>query len=339
MEFIKFESLGRDAWDAYIDQIQGATFAYTAVNIEFELDFSEKKIQNESFLAIQDNHPIAVVILYFETNSAGETTSGWSGHYCKAPYVTSGISLKLREKYIKEIMLYIDKMADEYHCKHRNFAMDPLCNPEQRDKLYNYNYFMKYGYKEELGLSQILDLRQSEKELYAEIRKGHKSDIKRGKKYEIELYDNKNMTEDKIELYRKIYEEDAGRVTRNSQMYMHYYAFIKEKKAVIAFAKVEEEYVGVLIATFYKDTAYYSSYAERTERLEGVPVGHALQWEIIKYLKEHGIAFYEMGEQVFGTYEKGTEEAKLVNISAYKRGFGGYTVPVFKGKKESLEGL
>lgn len=334
MEFVKYESVGRDAWDRYIEQIQGVTFGYTAVNIEFEINFSEKEIKNESFLVLQDTHPVAAVILYFEENSEGKSITGWSGHYCKAPYVTSEISLKLREKYIKEIMNYIDKMADKYNCKYMNFTMDPLCNPEQRDKLYNYNYFMKYGYKDELGLSQILDLRQSEKELYADIRKGHKSDIKRGQKYEIEIYDNKNITEDKIELYRDIYEEDAGRVTRNSQMYMHYYEFIKEKKGVIAFAKIKNEYVGVLIATFYKNRAYYSSYAELTGHLEGVPVGHVLQWETIKYLKEHGIEFYEMGEQVFGTYEKGTEEAKLVNISNYKRGFGGYTVPVFKGKKK-----
>lgn len=334
MEFIKYESLGRDAWDDYIEQIQGVTFSYTAINIEFELDFSETKINNESFLALQDNQPVAVVILYFERHSEEGTTTGWGGHYCKAPYVSKGISLRLREKYIKEIMFYIDNISEQYQCKDMKFRMDPLINPEQRDKLYNYNYMMKYGYKGDLDLSQMLDLRHSEQELYADIRKGHKSDIKRGKKYEIEIYDNKNMTKDKIVLYRKIYEEDAGRVTRNSQMYMHYYEFIRDKKGVIAFAKVEGEYVGVLIATFYKNTAYYSSYAERTNQLEGVPVGHVLQWETIKYLKQHGIEFYEMGEQVFGSYEKGTEEAKLVNIATYKRGFGGYTVPVFKGEKK-----
>ena len=54
---------------------------------------------------------------------------------------------------------------------------------------------------------------------------------------------------------------------------------------------------------------------------------------MIKYLKAHEIEFYEMGEQIFGKYEKGTEEEKLVNISTYKREFGGYTVPVFRGIK------
>lgn len=41
--------------------------------------------------------------------------------------------------------------------------------------------------------------------------------------------------------------------------------------------------------------------------------------------------FYNIGEQVFEKSEKVSE--KEVNISLFKRGFGGYTVSSFSGEK------
>ena len=54
---------------------------------------------------------------------------------------------------------------------------------------------------------------------------------------------------------------------------------------------------------------------------------------MIKYLKKIGVQFYEMGEQVFGNTHYASYDQKLINISTFKREFGGYTIEEFRGVK------
>lgn len=332
MQFIKFTETESEQWDSYLCQIKGSTFNYTAAKINFDVEYSTVMLLNESVICLVDKKPVVVVLLYVEHPKENEYSISWSNSYVPVPIVDQKLSYRHQEKYLEQALEYVEKTAKNLQCSSVKFRFDPLSNPESREKLYSYNYLIKKFYLDKSSLTQILDLQKEETELWSDIRKGHKSDIKRGN-YEIEFYDKTNMSQNIIEEYKKIYELDAGKVTRNSQMYQHYYNFVVDEKAIIALAKKNGENVAVLIATFYKDTAYYSSYAELTEKLSGIPVGHQLQWNTMLELKRRGIHYYEIGEQVFGSYEKGTEEAKLVNISNFKRGFGGYTVPFFRGVK------
>ena len=331
MECLKYIQLEHQRWDEYIAKIEGSTFSYTSVKINFDVEYSLFLKENESMILLEDNQPIAAVILYIEEYN-GTYSVSWSKGYVPLPVIHQGLTYKQQEKIMKKSLEYIEKIAGEYGCQSILLRFDPLVNPANTSKLYNYNVLLKEQYQDKSTLTQMIDLRQEEKILRSEIRKGHKSDIKRGR-CQITFYDKDNITESIIEEYKRIYELDAGKVTRNSEMYMHYYNFVKAGEGLVALANCEGENVAVLIATLYKDTAYYSSYAELTEQLQGKPAGHQLQWNTILELKQRGIAFYEIGEQVFGEYPRGSEEAKLVNISAFKRGFGGYTTAMFRGEK------
>lgn len=336
MEVIKFNDMNSLDWNQYMDQLEGSSFAYLAENILFQIEYAKNVIANESFVLMENKKIVGIACIYIYQNEKKERNISWGGRYCPAPIVNQQLDYKSQEKYVKSIMKKVDEIAQEYQCKNCYLKFEPIANAENQCKILNYNYLMKYDYKDQTVLTQILDIRESLDTLYGEVRKGHKSDIKKGEEYEIEFYDKENITEEKVRLYREIYESDAGMVTRNSEMWYHYYKFVKHGYGVIGFAKKEEKYVAVIIVTYYKNMAYYSSYAELTDELNGRPVGHVLQWKTIQYLKEQGIEFYEIGEQVFGNYERGTEEAKLVNISNFKRGFGGYTVPNFMGVKSFL---
>lgn len=332
MEIKYYDELTSEQWDNYVEQVKGSTFSYVSKKIEFDVDYSQYMLSNESAIFLVDKKPVSVVIAYVEKTNESENIIGWSGGYAPIPMICQSLDYKVQEKYMERSLEYIETVALEYGCKKILLRFDPLSNPESWCKLYNYNVLIKKCYVDKSSLTQMIDLSLEENELKSMIRKGHKSNIKRGK-YQIEFYDNTNMKQEVIEEYKRIYELDAGKVTRNSQMYQHYYNFVKDGKGIVALAKKDGENVAVLIATFYKGTAYYSSYAEMTEELDGIPVGHQLQWNTMLELKRRKIHYYEIGEQVFGNYEKGSEEAKLVNISNFKHGFGGYTLPFFRGIK------
>lgn len=332
MNFIKYSDLSKDEWNRYIDRINGITFNYTAEKISFDLEYSKNIIANETFVALENKRPIAAAQIYIEKYSDHFQIS-WNGSYCCAPYIDVGLDYMIQEKVAKKLLANIDAIAKKYQCKKIMLKQDPLGNPDQSSTFYNYNFLLKHEYIDESGMTQLIDLRKNVNKLYADVRKGHKSDIKRGNLYDVKIYDQHNITDEMIELYKDIYEADAGRVTRNSELYQYYLEFIKNGKGMAAFGSVHGQEVGVAIVTIYKNTAYYSSYGELEQELNHVPIGHILQWKIINYLKEHGIEYYEMGEQVFGKTHYSDPDIKLINISNFKRGFGGYTVPFWRGVK------
>ena len=335
MNIIKMKDVGKEQWEKYLNEIEGASFVYTAQNAYFHIEYAEHIIANESFIGIQDNRPLVAANIYVYEDEQGHRSLSWGRRCCPAPIVDQRMDYMQQEKYIKYAMKEIENIKESYQCEEIYLKFEPIANPHHQCKILNYNYLVKYGYKDTSSLTQILDLRKSTEELERELTQNHRRNIKKVLgKFSFEFYDRKNVTEDILQLYRSIYEYDAGRVTRNSEMTHHYYQFVKDGNGIVGLAKYGEEYVAVVVCTMYKNMAYYSSYAEKSDMTDGNAPGHILHWETIKYLKNKGIDFYEIGEQVFGDYEKGTEEAKLVNISNFKRGFGGYTVPMFRGIKE-----
>lgn len=275
MEYIKYSEISAYEWNQNIGKINGITFNYTAQWLSFCLEYATGITANESFLVLENGKAMAAAVIYVEEFS-GKRQISWNGSYCQAPYIDDSLEYRMQEKYMKKILAYIDGLAESYQCTKIMLKADPLGNPQQKTIFYNYNFLLKHGYLDESGMTQLIDLRRSKEGLYADIRKGHKSDLKKGRIYDIQIYDKDSMTEELIERYREIYEEDAGRVTRNSELYHFYLDFIKNGMGLAAFGESDGKEIGVALVTMYKNTAYYSSYAELTAELNHVPVGHIL---------------------------------------------------------------
>lgn len=333
MKYMKYVQMERQDWDASIRQLEGYPFGYTSDCIEFGVEYSQMILANEAFLLQEGKRVLAVAAIYIEEDENGDRQVSWNGGYCLGPHLDKTLKYKEQEKYAKQMMQHIDEIAEQYQCKEIWLRIDPLTNPKQELTLYNYNFLLRYGYVDHSSLTQLIDLTKRQEELYSDIRKSHKRHIKRGGRYELEFYDSSNISQAQIELYKRIYEEDAGKVTRNSELYMHYLYFIQNGLAVLELAKYKGEYVAALISTCSQKTAYYSSYGELEERLEGIPVGHIMHWHMLLHMKEKGMEYYEMGEQVFGPTHYSSPEKKLIDISSFKRRFGGYTHPFWRGRK------
>lgn len=333
MKYVRYAEIERNVWDSFINKMEKCPFNYTSDKIEFDVEYSQRIIANESFVLQEGKRILAVAAIYIEEDGEGNRQISWNGRYCLGPYIEESLNYQEQEKYGKEFAEYIDLIAEQYECKEIWLRLDPLSNPRQSNTFYNYNFLLKYGYIDNSSLTQLIDLTNSIERLYSDIRKGHKRHIKRGMRYEVEFYDASNITSKQIELYKQIYEEDAGKVTRNSELYMHYLYFIQNGLGVLELAKYEGEYIAVLISTCFHETAYYSSYAERSEKLDDIPVGHMMHWKMMLYLREKGVKYYEIGPQVFGDTHYSIADKKMIDISSFKRRFGGYTVPFWRGRK------
>jgi lipid II:glycine glycyltransferase (peptidoglycan interpeptide bridge formation enzyme) len=125
--------------------------------------------------------------------------------------------------------------------------------------------------------------------------------------------------------FKKIHIADAGRQTRTDaswncqlQWLLHGYAAL-----VMAWHKGMEKYICGAYDNMYKGSAYYGSFATIDSAANNAILGHLIQWETIKYLKEKGVKMYETGWNYYASsFESGSDE-KLMSISKFKSGFGG----------------
>lgn len=333
MEIIKYIDMDRKIWDEYIDSIESSTFNHSSYRIEFDMELSTLIQYNESFILKNQREILGAMSLYVEEIESGKFQLSLSNSYLFAPCINGIYTYKHQEKYLKVIMNHVDEIAHKYNCSKSMIRIDPLSNEDAQNKLFNYNFLLKYGYKETSLLSQIIDLKADKKELWSDIRKGHKYEINRGSKlYEFEIYTDKEITKEIFDIYKDIYFADAKKVTRSLEMSHHYLNWIKNQKAILGLSRIKDTYLSAVLVYIYKDKAYYLSAAQDHNKSEDNLSSHGLQWFVINYLKDMGVEYYELGWQYYENDLKEVSE-KEKNISLYKRGFGGYTVPLFSGIK------
>jgi len=111
---------------------------------------------------------------------------------------------------------------------------------------------------------------------------------------------------------REVHATEAGRYTRSAKTWGMMAEWITTGKGCAILAHDWNlNLVGFAYAIIYKSKAYYASGAIMQD------CGHAIQYKLIKYLKQRGIHYYELGEQGTATTEKECA------IEFFKRGFGG----------------
>jgi len=166
-------------------------------------------------------------------------------------------------------------------------------------------FLLEKGYKSIPYFTQIINLSRTEEELHADVRKSYKSLINQNRAEIIK----KNLPRD-FARFKELHFLAAGRETRSEETWV-----IQYKQLLIgeAFFVLGPNTGGFFI--YNNHTCYYGVGCS----VEGAG-SHALIWKAILHAKKLGCKYFEMGEQVFSGDEK------LVNISKFKRGFGGKTV-------------
>lgn len=179
-------------------------------------------------------------------------------------------------------------------------------------------FLLQKGAAAEPFFSQIIDLTKSTIELRAQLRKSYKSLVNKA---------NILIEQDKIDGYRQLHREVFGDV-RSDQTYQIQQDMLARKQGFVIINKA------CSAAGFFIHNNHTCYYASGPSRL----LQHPIIWRAMVYAKSLGCKTLEMGEQVF------CGEPKPVNISKFKRGFGGRTqtylhIHSIQGKETANEAL
>lgn len=326
-----------EKWDDFCLQSDDAWFWHTTDWLEYTIHLRpELKSQNKSFMIMNNNDPIAICPLILNTiyeNGNGEyNIFSFDKYNGISPALKNSISSKQKNKILVQIFEYLDRLALKLDVKKTLIKLSPLSPVYFKE--HQYNYLMKFGFLNTTLNTQILDLSNDLNQVLKEMRKAHRYDIRRAERvFEVNIFNKNNIDKEIFDQYRILHHKTAGRVTRPLITFDMMYKWIVKGNAILCGVSHKGKYIGFSLINIYKDGAFYSSASDDPDVETSVPISHIIQWNVINWLKKNEFRIYEIGLQQFGMELYDYPSEKDISISFFKRGFGGFTVPVFSGEK------
>jgi hypothetical protein len=260
-----------------------------------------------------------------ETRQSGDGAvreGSYGGGGCPAPALARGLSGKVRRDLYAVIADEIDRLAGVHDIQRISFRQSPPAPQFWRAETAEMHPLLRHGYLDTSLATQVIDVSQAEGDLLKDMRKGHRYDVKRSQGLlNTQLFDRESISAERFQEYREMHHRAAGRVTRPPVTFQMMYEWILKGQAALACAELQGRSVGYAVISIYKDGAYYSSSCEEPG-LGDLPIGHAMQWAVVRWLRTHGFRNYEIGIQPNGQIHNLMSEKEL-KIALFKRGFGG----------------
>jgi len=333
MEKIELTKEKYNDWDDFCFTSDRTWYRSTSKWLEYTLNYKpEYKPKSKSFFITENKEIVAICPLILE-NIDGINEFSYGGYFNPVPVIKSKITKKFEEKIMKYIFEEIDNLAKEYNVKRARFRFPVLDKAFIEKKEIKYNFLIKFGYIENSYNSQVIDLKKPIDGLRQEVRHGHDSDIDRAcKELTAGVFDKENISEEIFKQYISLHHKAAGRQTRPKITFDLMLEMIKEGNAFLVGAQRNGEFVGLAHFILYKNNIYYSSGCNDPE-YNNFPVAHFIQWSAIEWMNSKGYDFYEIGWRNTGPTLWDFPDRKQIAIGRFKRGFGGFNVPIFQGEK------
>lgn len=167
----------------------------------------------------------------------------------------------------------------------------------------------------------ILDLKQSEEKLLAQMKPKGRYNIRVAEKHGVVIRESHSASDAKIfaELLRKTTERDGF----SGHPAYYYEKFLSElgKTASCFIAEYEGKPIAASICTFAGDTATYY-YGSSNHEFRNVMAPYAIQWAAIRAAKARGYAFYDF----LGIAPEDSENHAWSGVTAFKKKFGGEVI-------------
>ncbi|MFA6551007.1 MAG: GNAT family N-acetyltransferase [Patescibacteria group bacterium] len=311
-------------WRYWQKLTERESYRYFDLNIKTNIIISKNLSlfhQDKSFIYLSGKEPIAGVLLPIEKGNDGCSVSVGSG-YAAAP-VFAGCSPKKRA----EIFSFVDKIALENDVKKIMFSIDPLSEN-------HYNYLQEYDYLDTSVLVYIIDL--GSEDLFNSCRRNHQRNINlilNDKDFAVFYIDKDNASYEIHEEYRELHHRCSGRITRPKETFDLQFEKLKQGQAVLFGLKYKNKNIAYVYFEFNSDKAVSFSAADDPD-YDKFSLYHVLYFSAMEYLKKTGVRFIDTGQPSgpspqFDYYP----DSKQLNISLFKRGFGGQFKENFRGIK------
>ncbi len=287
------------------------TALLSLLDIRFQIEYAtDIEYINRSFLICEKEKVLAAFVASIQIPTGKMDAFGRDSLYFESPDLDKPEKKQIRKALNKELTCLVeDELIQKFTFTDMgaNKTISPVVS-----------FFLDKGAVLSNHLTQIVDLYQTEAELKSDLRKRYKSMINWGlKNLSIQVLDNRNINYLDSEAFRQLHISVAGRETRSKKTWDTQFEQVKSGEAFILTGRLDNKLVTCAHFNRTSKMCFYSVGASVRELFEK-PISHAILWSAILYAKEQGCRYFDLGEQLFTS---GTP--KEINISKFKRGFGG----------------
>lgn len=194
---------------------------------------------------------------------------------------------------------------------------------------YKEDPFFLQGLPSHTARISVLDLSLGMDVIWSNIRKGHKSDIRKAQRYGVTF---KKASSEDLDIYYKMHQyvcKKSSIAPHNKQYFEYIFnVAVPNDQAFIGIAYHEGCPIAAVNYGIYKDKAVYWTGAS-DEAAYKLGANHFLHWKMIQDLYSRGVTSLDMGEVFFKH-----SSPKIQGIVNFKQGFGGSLRPCFKSIME-----
>jgi hypothetical protein len=335
LEIVRANQLENGRWDDFCRKSEGAWFWHSESWRDYTLAYRpDLESRSLAFAAVAGDEVVGInPLMIEEREGAGGRYRelSFGGDSCWAPAI-AGVRASRMAAW-RLVLDEVDAIAAAEGAARVSLRLSPLVPGFSDQAIEMLAATTRQGYLDVSLSTQVIDLEQPAEELRRQMSKGHRADITRGlRTMTWEAVDSGNLTPDAFSEYQQMHALAAGRVTRPAVTFEMMRDWIGRGWGALLRACAGTRAVGFTYLLLFGDGAYYASAANDPD-FAREPVGHVLQAAAIEWLKGRGFRRYEVGVQQFGPLPHNLASEKDVNISRFKRGFGGTLMPLLVREK------
>lgn len=177
-------------------------------------------------------------------------------------------------------------------------------------------------------ITWVLNLKQSENEIFSNMRKNTRYYIKRAERDGVEVI--KTQEPKSLEYFWEIYQDTVKRQKWQAYSYEYikkeFEAFVGDDAIAIYLAKYKGKYIAGSLILYYGNQAIYH-HSGHLSKFRKIPASYLIQWEAIKEARERGLSWYNLWGISPLVMEGGEFKAESGHpwegLTFFKLGFGG----------------
>ena len=321
MKFIPFDKVNSKDWDEIVYKSDdGWAFSLAGwLNMVTPI----WNMENLSF-AIQENGKLVTLMpLHLIAAEKRLSSSGWG---YGGPVIAAGVSAVDRLRLWRACFLNVENIASQAGSDCITLMISPLTETSINNR-WGVNPLLEVGFSDTSTQTRIVNLLQTEKELWFGLAKDARQKIKqtRAEGYSVQRTPWKEM----VDVYYRVHSENYQR-TGVTPLPKAYFDGIANQPDTHAVLWVGSSPNGEPIA-FHNDArfgskAFYHTGCSESDHLKS-GINYLLFWEAVLGAKADGCAWYETGE----TFPL-AKDSKEKGLTDFKKKFGGEMHRFFKGE-------
>ncbi|EFO33989.1 hypothetical protein TRICHSKD4_0593 [Roseibium sp. TrichSKD4] len=273
-------------------------------------------LEDYSFGVMSAGQLIAVVPLQYNPSAAALMSSGWSG---SGPILKAGISAKQRTSTLRYIVDHCERLARACGASKVIYAVSPVTQTSLCQS-WGVNWFEMLGMRDTSRLSQVIDLSQTENQLWSNLSNLAKRKIKKSKKhgYYVERVNWLDHVEKYYEIHTQTYQR-TGVVPHPKEYFAGIASNLANDGYSILFRALDSEGNTCAfhnMARFQEGAYYHTGCSTPTAAEAGG--NYMLFWNAMLEAKKIGVRWFDAG----WIFPHGASE-KQKGLTHFKTRFGG----------------